>query len=207
MIAIFYHVYQHDNWFNLFREQYSKLMLSGLGHKADHVHIGINGNEEIEIPLPNFEIKHNNNPDLEETDTLKSLLAYAEDNDAKILYMHTKGVSRPSQEVSDWRKMMEYFCIEKWQECVDLLDKHDAVGCNYQDDCYWGFFPHFSGNFWWANSEYIRKLNHSYLDSDFRYHREFWIGSGNGDLYEIHNSGLENHNHQRYPEEQYRENA
>lgn len=204
-IAVFYHVYQHDGWLNLFREQQSKLMFSRLGWKADLVHIGINGSEPLTIPLANFKIRKNPNPQNEETDTLKSLLSYAEENpDSKILYLHTKGVTHNTPEVQDWRMMMEYFCVERWEDCVALLDEHDAVGCNFQDHCYYGYFPHFSGNFWWANASHIQSLDHSYLDSDFRHHREFWIGSNGGDLYEIHNSGLENHNFERYPEERYR---
>lgn len=215
-IAVFYHIYQCDNWGKLFWEQYSLLMSSGLGWQADLVHIGVNGDQELmmfpsdeknTVPLPSFEIKQNQNPQLEETDTLLSLSKFAEENkDYKILYMHMKGVTKQDNlEVRDWRNMMEYFCIERWEDCVALLDEHDAVGCNFQDNCYWGFYPHFSGNFWWANAKHIQQLDKSYLESNFRHHREFWIGSKpNADLYEIHNSGVANHFYERYPKERYR---
>ena len=212
-IAVFYHLYQREygDWAALFREQYSLLMKSGLGWKADRVHIGINGDEKLSGFPPNFNIEHNLNIHMEETDTLKSLLKYAEANkDAKILYFHTKGVSRPSPEMTDWRRLMEYFCVEKWRDCVDLLDEHGAVGCNFMDDCYYGFYPHFSGNFWWATAEHIQRLDHSYLDAsgdhDSRFMREFWIGSaGQEHLHELHHSGIVWHGAERYPPEKYRD--
>lgn len=212
-IAVFYHLYQREygDWPALFREQYSLLMNSGLGWKADYVHIGINGDEELSGLPPHFNIEYNENLHMEESDTLKSLLKYAEKNeDAKILYFHTKGISNPTEEMRDWRKMMEYFCIERWEDCVRLLDEHRAVGCNYIDVSMYGLYPHFSGNFWWATSEHIKSLDHSYLDAygnyDSRFMREFWIGSAGGEhLYEVHHSGIEYHGHYRYPPEKYRD--
>ena len=205
-VAVFYHVYQHEDWLSLFKDQFGLLKSSGLFDAADHIHLGVNGETSIESSIVRVEV--NPNPLMEESDTLKSLLAYANENDAKILYMHTKGISRPSQEMTDWRNMMEYFCIEGWQECIDLLDKHDAVGCNFMDDCHYGFYPHFSGNFWWANSEHIRGLNHSYLDMnddpESRVFREFWIGSNGGNFYQLHNSGIKYHGVETYPSEKYR---
>jgi len=84
-----------------------------------------------------------------------------------------------------------------------LLNDHDAVGCNLLDDPDNDILrPHFSGNFWWANAEYIAKLDYSYLDHPNRYAREFWIGTAHGDLYEMHNSGV-NHYDERYPRDNY----
>jgi hypothetical protein len=54
-----------------------------------------------------------------------------------------------------------------------------------------GDYPHFSGGMWWASTEYLRTLNHDYLDSLWRYHKEFWIGSNpNARVFEFHNSRL-----------------
>jgi hypothetical protein len=207
-IAAFYHVYQDNDWMSLFEEQFGLLKSSGLFDIADHVHVGVNGVMLPEISGVHAEI--NQNQHMEESDTLKSLLAYANENDANILYMHTKGISRPSPEMTDWRRLMEYFCVEKWRECVDLLDDHGAVGCNYLDHCMYGFFPHFSGNFWWATAEHVRRLDHSYLDAfgnyDSRFMREFWIGSaGQEHLHELHHSGIVWHGAECYPPEKYRD--
>jgi hypothetical protein len=35
----------------------------------------------------------------------------------------------------------------------------------------------YCGNFWWANASYIQTLDHNYLNTDYRFDREFWIGT------------------------------
>lgn len=198
-LAVFYHVYQVANWRQLFDEQIGLLVSSGLAQSAELVHVGINGNDLPEIQYPNFRCVLNPLPHGEETPTLLDLKQFcAENEDAQVLYMHTKGITQPMQSTHDWRKMMEYFCVERWVDCIEKLQIHDAVGCLYMDECYYGFFPHFSGNFWWANASYINRLDHSYLDGGLRQNREFWIGTGNGSLFSFHTTGL-NHYAYEYP--------
>jgi hypothetical protein len=120
----------------------------------------------------------------------------------KVLYIHTKGVTQASNPVIDWRKMMEYFCIEQWNSCLEKLNEHDTVGCLYMDDCYYGYFPHYSGNFWWVNSAYVCKLNSSYLYSGIRENREFWIGTGGGSMFSFYDTGM-NHYEKEFPRELY----
>ena len=196
-IGIFYHIYQVNNWKDIYEEQMSLIINSGLYDKAEFINIGINGNMILQN---NDKIicNINPNPEKEESDTLKRLKDFAEKNDDyKILYIHTKGVTINSNPVNDWRKYMNYFMIENWKECVKYLDNYDTVGCNLLKDHGFGDFPHYSGNFWWANSEYINKLNYSYLEDSFRFMREFWIGSGSGKMFEINNS-MVNHYRDRY---------
>jgi len=202
-LAVFYHLYQHDNWENFYREQFETLTSSGLLSSAEKVFIGINGNHQVTVEEEKIITTFNKHPELEESDTLCSLRYFCADNpDFKVLYFHTKGVTQPSPETADWRKTMEYFCIEKWEDCVKKLEDYDAVGCLYMDHCYYGFFPHFSGNFWWANASYINTLDHSYLMEGIRQNREFWIGTGNGKLYSFYTTGL-NHYAHRSPRQLY----
>jgi SAM-dependent methyltransferase len=52
-----------------------------------------------------------------------------------------------------------------------------------------GWHPHFSGGFWWANSNYVAGLSEEYLEHPNRYWREFWIGTGEpvvSNLWESH---------------------
>lgn len=198
-IAVFYHVYQAGYWQEIFNEQWRCINESNLLHTAELIHIGINGNVFAESGNTHIRAKFNSNPHKEETDTLKDLATFARNNpDYKILYIHTKGISTYSDTVTDWRNMMNYFCIEQWRDCIKLLNTYDAVGCNLTD------IPllHFSGNFWWANAQYINKLNYYFLEDPDRFAREFWIGTGRGNLYEIHNSGV-NHYKEAYPREMY----
>lgn len=201
-IAIFYHLYQHGNWHSFFNEQSSLLNNSGLVDACQFIHVGVNGGD-IPESYGKFRFIKNTEPLNEETPTLVSLRDFCASNQGwKVLYMHTKGITQPMQSTHDWRKIMEYYCIERWQECVKKLDGHDAVGCLYVDHCYYGYFPHFSGNFWWANSDYINKLDDSYLSSGIRQNREFWIGSGGGSLYSFHTTGLNHYAHE-YPRHLY----
>jgi hypothetical protein len=202
-IAVFYHVYQIDNWQELFNEQFGAIERSGLLDAADFVHLGINGSSVLEYPKV---ISHiNPNQHMEETETLKSLLGFSKENPGyRILYVHTKGVGKHIDLMDDWRKMMNYFCINKWEEVVPLLDKYDAIGCNYFEDTWLGHYPHFSGNFWWSTTDYINTLDHSFLETKRRWDREFWIGTGSGQMHEIFNSGVDHFRH-LYPFEKYKD--
>ena len=124
-----------------------------------------------------------------ELSTLSLLYEHAKSNpDDLYLYVHTKGVTRINDKengdysyknVENWRNIMEYFCIENWQFCVNKLDKYDLVGCNYIPHSILGVPAHFSGNFWWSKSEFIRSLDDpkSFI-TDFtdRFKAEFWVG-------------------------------
>lgn len=151
----------------------------------------------------------------EETDTLKWLRDYAQENpDTYVLYFHSKGITRYNACTEDWRRYMEYFVLENWKACVEKLDEgYDCCGVLWNTDTFMGQFPHFSGGMWWANTNYINRLNHAYLDMKIRYYREFWIGSGKSPkVFEFHNSRLNDkdelaktggHYYLPYPREKY----
>lgn len=201
-LAVFYHLYQYGDWQNLLAEQSQLLIDSGLVKACEFIHVGVSGNN-VPKSFDKFKFVKNEEPWTEETPTLSALKNFCIQNeDYSVLYMHTKGITQPMQSTYDWRKIMEYFCIEKWQDAVQKLEKHDAVGCLYMDHCYYGYFPHFSGNFWWANASYVNRLNHSYLTDGIRQNREFWIGTGDGSLYSFHTTGLNHYAHE-YPRSLY----
>lgn len=184
-------------------EQISLLHSSGLYDHSQAIYIGVNGDQVISSLGDKFHVSYHDQPWTEETQTIRLLRSFCQSNPSwAVLYLHTKGITQPSRETHDWRKAMEYFCIERWDECVRLLDTNDTVGCLYMDDCYYGFFPHYSGNFWWATSEYINTLDESFLTTGIRQNREFWIGTGNGRMYSFINTGL-NHYAVRFPREVY----
>jgi hypothetical protein len=203
-IAIFYHIYQYGPWKKIFNEHWELLIKTNLIDVSNFTLFGINGNMSFQTEHPKVFGVQNPNPQMEESDTLKNLHMFANNNkDYKILYFHTKGVSNCNENTKDWRHMMNYFCIEKWRNCIKLLDLYDAVGCNLQNYNDNGKQrPHFSGNFWWANAKYINTLDYSFLNSENRFAREFWIGTGNGKLHEIHKSNV-NHYNNFYPKQIY----
>jgi hypothetical protein len=97
--------------------------------------------------------------------------------------------------------MMLYFLVNKCADCFELLESYDAVGCNYLENP----FRHFSGNFWWANSNYIKHLD--LIDNtDERHFAEWWILSDpKVKSFSIHNSNV-NHYETEYPPEKYCQN-
>jgi len=87
---------------------------------------------------------------------------------------------------------MEYFSVERWKDCVKKLDEgFDTCGVMWNSDTVYGYYPHFSGAFWWAKCSYINTLDHSYLDIDWKYGREMWIGTNlSAKVFEFHNSRM-----------------
>lgn len=185
-IAIFYHVYQTGISALIYQQQLHRLYCSSLINAADYIHIGVNGRDDLFNPPNKAKIKYNSIWN-DEKETLIDLKNFAQKNqDYKILYLHTKGASKSTLVANSWRLMLEYFTIDKWEDCVQYLTEYDCVGHSFIQlgDTVWGdgsvtknqqgCYP---GNFWWANASYIATLNHDYLETEYRFDREFWIGT------------------------------
>lgn len=132
--------------------------------------------------------------------------------DYNLLYIHGKGAGTRTIGNYHWRKYMEYFCIEKWKECVEKLEEgYDLVGAAFLNN---PPHPYMAGNFFWATSDYIKRCVQlkDPREVDFkpqfseqphmRFDAECWNGSGNPKWYEL-NPGP----HERWysPPETYRE--
>ena len=118
---------------------------------------------------------------------------------AKILYLHTKGASydRPHPNVEDWRRHMLHFLVERFPRCLGALETSDAAGCDLLEH------PrrHFSGNFWWANARYLRRLPP--VPSGSRHEAEWWVLSGApARVLSLHDSGVD-HYREPYPRAAY----
>jgi hypothetical protein len=124
-----------------------------------------------------------------EGQTLNEVYKYAKNNDAYVLYFHSKGVLDTFFRVhgllgqdKKWRHHMQKYCVEGWKDCVKKLDEgYDAVGTNFDSN----YYP-FAGNFWWASTDHIRKLknplypqayNQHYTKENHRFNFELWIGT------------------------------
>jgi len=116
------------------------------------------------------------------------------------LYIHNKGSYTQTVGNYNWRKYMEYFCIEKWKECVEKLDEgYELVGAAYLDNAQEDENAHyFAGNFFWARSSYIKRCHHLKSPPEvgfkpqmpnqphLRYDLEPWHASGNPKWFEMH---------------------
>lgn len=213
-IVVFFHVATIGNYQEIFDEIYSKIHKSNLFDEIDLLNICIVGNGELHYK-ENKKIMIYKNSNLEEGEffTLEILKLFSNSSPqkCKILYIHTKGVTTPNNDcIVDWRKYMSYFNINLYKNCLDALEFYDSCGVDLV------FEPtiHYSGNFWWANSDYIKKLPS--IDEirypkiapilSIRHNCEFWIGMGNGKLKSLWNSNInvyERHLH-RYLEDQYK---
>lgn len=172
-------------------ENFDKIIIINIGLRIDENSIF---NDKIKI------INYSSDPLLYEIPTINLIHTFCQYNPkSKILYLHTKGILHKNPKcINDWIDMMVYFLVDKASECLKLLDKYDTVGCNYTK---LETVPaHYSGNFWWANSNYI-KLLEKIPDGSFRHAAEWWLLSTNNTVnnyYTIHNSGID-HYKEDYP--------
>lgn len=90
-----------------------------------------------------------------EGQTLKILYDRCCEADIDVLYIHTKGVVSASASVSNWREILNHYCITEWPNCIKQLETADVVGIKditSSNDI-------ISGNFWWSKSSHIVKLS------------------------------------------------
>ena len=176
-------------------QYFEKIFIVNIGEKIDLSDLHLQS-DKIEI------INYSDNIQLFEIPTINLIRVFCEYNEnCEILYLHTKGVSYNNHiYIKHWRDMMLYFLLEKCLDCFELLKKYDTIGCNYMETEL--LTKHYSGNFWWANSNYIKKLD-MLSDSSERHAAEIWILSDlTVNSFEIYNSRL-NHYHYEYPREAY----
>lgn len=133
------------------------------------------------------------------------------------LYIHNKGAFTRTSGNYNWRKYMEYFCIEKWEQCVEKLNEgYELVGAAYNDNTKEldpNTIRYFAGNFFWGKSSYINRCQELVPppEVDFkpqmkgqphlRFDLEQWHSSGNPKWYEMHSGG---HGRWYMPPETYR---
>jgi hypothetical protein len=144
-----------------------------------------------------------------EFSTLELIRRYCIDNeDANILYIHTKGAANTNVCIDEWRQYMLHFNLSNVCNIESVLKSSSACGVDLVDEP----VPHFSGNFWWATARHINSLKHPRdVDGVFseRHKCEFWICSNsNGKYTSLHNSNINVYQRHltRYPKERYEKN-
>jgi len=144
---------------------------------------------------------YSENTNLFELPTINKIIEFSQRNDCDILYIHTKGVSYHNCEnIDNWIDMMLYFLIK-----CKIPQDYDVLGCNYNNSAFdyhpdgttTPAPPHFSGNFWWAKSEYLRTLELLNETNFKRNDAEYILFKNNPKYLELHNSGV-NHYHSNY---------
>lgn len=173
-ISVFWHICGINHWKEIAEDQFRTMSASGLLDRADRVmvtYLGQNRKDIGWLESKSRKIEINNySPDTKhyERMCLNGLHDWSKSNDATVLYMHAKGVSRTNNKknVWGWRKMLEYFTVENHERCLREMNGVDALGGNLCmvnrksiEECQMpGHGLHYSGNFWWARTQYIRTL-------------------------------------------------
>jgi GR25 family glycosyltransferase involved in LPS biosynthesis len=159
----------------------------------------IGQNLELDIPT----IQHSDNILEYEIPTIHLLHEFSKKNSGNILYLHTKGTghSKDAQNINDWIDMMLFFLVEQWPVALHELESCDTVGCNYHNQDSSRAPPHFSGNFWWAKTDYLAKLPKC---GPNKFDAEFWLHLENPKFKCLHDTGGMNHYFNEYPSKNYR---
>lgn len=197
-----------DQWAeDFFIPQMELLKTTGLYDQLEFIDIHVSGGK---LPLPFIpdkirKITYHTNKAQEENEMLTNVWEFANKNPGyKILVFHSDGVTHISGDMKvkkrAWRSFLEFCTIELWSECIDLLNFYDCVGPDYVHSSVYGDEAQYrmrslqyAGMFWWANSNYIKKLDVDYFKQDVlwkRYLAEQWIGTNNPREYSIHKSGV-----------------
>lgn len=176
--------------------------------KENKLSLCISGPEPLLIPAhPNIQvIDQTDSLEVREFFTLRHLEVYCDSKQYDFVgFIHSKGVTSDpnNQAIKDWRAMMMYWILEKWEDgLAKLKEGWDAYGCDLRSYPCW----HFSGTCWLARCGYIRTLprineinssnwrsfqNPECILSE-RHGAEFWIGySKTNKLYECYSCGID----------------
>jgi hypothetical protein len=226
---IFIHICCLENWKEIFEDMIKNIKDSGLYNNTKKIFLGILGDFSNEIYFTNnlldndikFQILYIDenvyNYEILTINCIKDFCKnnYEEDN-ANILYIHTKGVRKAGNNdcTLSWRKMMEYHLIENYENCLSYLMEYDVIGSNIintfdRDDkivsVNGNHNYHYSGNFWWSKKSYIKNLaniniNLSETSILTRCKAENWICSNypNAKIGIIFNDFTNTHPYHRY---------
>jgi hypothetical protein len=197
-MEIFFHVYLKSGYTRVLMDKFKKFTISGLYAKANKFNLILFGNVDTQAEFLN-ELKEmypkieygvisnavfNNEPD-----TLNLMIKKANEytENTPMLYLHTKGLSYTDsnlkKNIDAWVRYLDLYVINKWEECVDSLKENDAAGGFFCDGDY---NKHFQGNFWWANSDYIKNLPKIEPHNLEKYNRgEFWVLSETNKVYPV----------------------
>jgi hypothetical protein len=205
-IVVFYHIYCNEHTFDVLKDQINKIIWSGLYQRCSNIYCFLAGQEKYIHICKDYIKECGNKFTIEdigindtsyERFTLLKIKNYLQPN-TKFLYLHTKGITQiNNSNVENWRYLMEYFLIGKWRDCIQELKNHDIVGINkYNPENGWPI-EHYSGNFWWATSDYFNKLpdeiGKEYNDP------EYYIFLKDPKSKTLFSSGLEGHGHYLHP--------
>lgn len=209
--VVFMHVATVNQYQQVFEEVFESIMDSGLLDESNKVNICAVGNGDLMLPEgenievhfdPRAEVDPRGSIENGEFFTLGKIKEFADsaEENYNLLYCHLRGVTSPGNaHIISWRKYLTEWNIGDYKTSLELLNEYDAVGVDLIAKERWPFADHFSGNFWWATTDYIKTLPtveeisdpNSEQKATLRHNGEFWIGMGNGKLKSKHDSEVD----------------
>jgi hypothetical protein len=180
-----------NNYMEIIHDQLELMVKSSLYDECESISVGLIGSQE-NIKQVNSVIRshskinveyHSENLRYFEFKTLGVLFNHSlKEEPFYAFYIHTKGCSFPNNKGGKvWRDYMDYYVIKRWRDNIINLDKgYDTSGVKLlSGDKPPAYLTHYSGNFWWADSNYIKTLPNIFNTKiDDRFQAEFWIGRG-----------------------------
>lgn len=204
----YFHICQKDGWERSFDMIFSEIKKSGLYDRTNEIRLGIvndcpNIIDNTRFHDNKFKIVVHDTSDKYERPTLYHMKSscYIDPNNTCYWYVHTKGIrhwGQPNENyIIDWINFLLYWNITKWKIALNILEYMDTYGCNAISR------QHYSGNFWWANSNHLKKL--SVHIPTYYTAPEDYICTVNNKMFNIFSSGLQGMGHYSnpYPIENY----
>ena len=200
MIKVFYFVAaMSDDFLDVVQEQIDCIKESGLYDEMGKGFVCLASHKKkwvVELKRilpPKFKLCYFSDINQFELPALHMIKQYTTPKD-KILYLHTKGVSRkgPARVAGDkWRQYMNWGCIEKYKGHIRALSNFDISGVqltrlnkNFALKC--GSDVVYAGNFWWSNGSYIEKLEAPEIGNN-RWIAEGWLFEAKPKAFDAHN--------------------
>ena len=187
-LYIFWHIFMdekgQDRCKHIIQRQFDKIKKSGLLDRCEAIYIGyvstlafpcetILNHKKVKII-----IKKDRGNEGVTTSALKQFCD-TQPNNSLLLYIHNRGMSQSADSPSeDWTLMMEYFVIEHWKKSIQLLADKYTCGCELWSHTHRinpnDFIFHYSGNFCWTRSDYIKLLPYPTFENRY-IEAEDWI--------------------------------
>lgn len=185
-VRVYWHIYAVNRWREIVGEQMLLMNEAGLLHSESRIAF-VTGLQRAHVPgliSPNFTSSVGLSFKFE-FPAMDRIWNDARDwaGDHLALYIHTKGVTHPgSAHHQRWRDILNDGVIGRIHEHVAALESgnFDISGQNYLETNGEPVNPHgyFSGNFWVARSDYLRRLpDPRTLDWTDRHQAEQWVCS------------------------------
>jgi len=178
MIKVYFHIAAMNYYKQVVNETFDLMRSTELYDAADKIYVNFAHDEHCRIRLPKkAELISRSFLAEYEFPALRMVKKHTEPGD-RVLYLHTKGVSRKNDKAKNWRDYLLWGNVERWRENVDALDNHDLSGVLFVNAPFWknrvGASRFYAGNFWWARGDYIDKLDSPETRAN-RWAAEGWV--------------------------------